>query len=144
MSAYRFSDKGNELDMKYAELLSQGKQRAALRSLYPIIDGGRIKKTLLKFFMGYIGPLLWSKPEYPSDLVVEGKAETAHNSKNRLAEIRAPTLVVAGDKDYYCPVELLRETAAGIPNSRLVLYAGKGHMLSGKKLDADVLAFLNE
>jgi len=144
MSVYQFSDEGNKLDMRYAELLSEGKKRAALRSLEPIIEGGRIKKGFMKFFMGFIGPLLWSNPDNPSDLLVEGKAEMAHNSKNRLAEIRAPTLVIGGDKDYYCPVERLRETAAGIPDAKLVLYEGKGHMITGKQFDEDVLAFLNE
>jgi len=144
MSVYRFSDEGNKLDMRFAELLSEGKRRAALRSLDPMIEGGRIKKSFLKFFMGLIGPLMWSKPENPSDLLVEGKAEMMHDSKNRLAEIKAPTLVIGGDNDYYCPVELLRETAAGIPNAKLVLYEGKGHMIMGKKFDEDILAFLNE
>jgi pimeloyl-ACP methyl ester carboxylesterase len=144
MSAYRFSDEGNNVDMKFAEFLSEGKKRAALKSLYPIIEGGIIKKSLLKFFMGFIGPLFWGDPENPSDLLVEGKAEMRHDSKNRLAEIKVPTLVIGGDKDYYCPVELLRETAAGIPDAKLVLYEGKGHMVSGKKFDEDILAFLDE
>jgi len=145
MSVYRFSDEGNESDMKYAQLFSEGKKREALKALYPLLEGGRVKKALMKFFMGYIGPLLWSTPENPSDLVVEGKAEMAHNSKNRLAEIKAPTLVIGGDKDYFCPVERLRETAAGIPNAKLIIYEGKGHMgAMGKKFDEDVLAFLND
>lgn len=145
MSCYRFSDEGNELDMKFAELLSEGKKKEALRSLEPIMEGGKIKKKLLKFFMGYIGPLMWKDTDKPSDLLVEGKAEMAHNSKNRLAEIKAPTLVIGGDKDYYCPAELLRETADGIPNAKLVLYEGKGHMAAmGKKFEEDILAFLNE
>jgi pimeloyl-ACP methyl ester carboxylesterase len=144
MSVYQFSEEGNELDLRYAELLSEGKKRAALRSLAPIIEGGRIKKCLLKFFMGYIGPLLWSNPDNPSDLLVEGKAEMAHNSKNRLAEIKAPTLVIGGDRDYYCPAERLHETADRIPDARLVLYEGKGHMIMGKQFEEDVLAFLNE
>jgi pimeloyl-ACP methyl ester carboxylesterase len=144
MSVYRFSDEGNELDMRYAELLSEGKKRDALKSLEPIIEGGRIKKSFMKFFMGFIGPLLWSNPDKPSDLLVEGKAEMAHNTKSRLVEIKAPTLVIGGDKDYYCPAERLRETAAGIPDARLVLYEGKGHMITGKQFGEDVLAFLNE
>jgi pimeloyl-ACP methyl ester carboxylesterase len=144
MSCYRFSDEGNELDMRSAQLLSEGKKREALKCLYPIIEGGRIQKAFLKFFMGYIGPLLWSAPEHPSDLLVEGKAEMAHNTKSRLAEIKVPTLVIGGDKDYYCPAERLRETAAGISGARLVLYEGKGHMTMGKEFDEDVLAFLNE
>jgi len=145
MSVYRFSEEGNELDMKSAQLLSEGKKREALKTLYPILEGGKIKKAFMKFFMGYLAPLVWSTPDNPSDLLVEGKAEIAHNSKNRLAEIKAPTLVIGGDKDYFCPVERLRETAAGIPNAKLVLYKGKGHMSAmGKKFDEDVLAFLND
>jgi pimeloyl-ACP methyl ester carboxylesterase len=144
MSCYRFSEEGNELDMRYAELLSEGKKRDALKSLEPIIEGGRIQKAVMKFFMGYVGPLLWSNSDKPSDLLVEGKAEMAHNSQNRLAEIKVPTLVIGGDKDYYCPVERLRETATGIPGARLVLYEGKGHMITGKQFGEDVLAFLNE
>jgi pimeloyl-ACP methyl ester carboxylesterase len=144
MSCYRFSDEGNEVDMKSAQLMSEGKKRAALKALYPILEGGRIQKAFLKFFMGYIGPLLWSAPECPSDLLVEGKAEMAHNTKTRLAEINVPTLVIGGDKDYYCPVERLRETADGIADAKLVLYEGRGHMTIGKEFDEDVLAFLNE
>jgi pimeloyl-ACP methyl ester carboxylesterase len=145
MSVYRFSDEGNEVDMKSAQLLSEGKTKQALRSLYPILEGGKIKKAFLKFFMGYVAPLVWSTPDNPSDLVVEGKAEMAHNSKNRLSEIKVPTLVIAGDQDYYCPAERLRETADGIPNAKLILYEGKGHMAAmGKKFDEDVLKFLNE
>jgi len=145
VSVYRFSDEGNEVDMKSAQLLSEGKKRAALKALYPILEGGRVKKAFMKFFMGYIGPLMWSSPDNPSDLLVEGKAEMAHDTKNRLAEIKAPTLVIGGDKDYYCPAERLRETAAGIPNAKLVLYKGKGHMgTMGKQFDEDVLAFLND
>ena len=53
--------------------------------------------------------------------------------------------MIGGDKDYYCPVERLRETAAGIPNAKLVIYEGKGHMgATGNKFDEDVLAFLND
>ncbi|MCW4046417.1 MAG: alpha/beta hydrolase [Candidatus Bathyarchaeota archaeon] len=145
MSVYRFSEEGNELDMKYAQLLSEGKKREALKTMYPLIEGGRITKAFMKFFMGYIAPLMWLTVGNPVDLLVEGKAEMAHNSKNRLAEIKAPTLVIGGDKDYYCPVERFRETAAEIPNAKLVLYEGKGHMnIMGKKFDEDVLAFLNE
>ena len=144
MSVYRFSEEGNKLDMRFAELLSEGKRSAASRSLSPIVKGGRTKKGLFKFLMGLIGSFVLSRPENPTDLLVEGKAEMKHNSKNRLAEIKASTLVIGGDQDYYCPLELLRETAAGIPNSKLVLHKGKGHMILGKKFDEDVLAFLNE
>jgi len=142
MAAYRLCDEGKKVDMRFAELLSEGKKRAAFSSLSPVIDGGGIRKGFAKFFIGLLGPLMLSKPATPTDLLVEAKAEIMHDSKNRLAEIKVPTLVIGGDSDYYFPVELYRETAAGIPNARLVLYKGKGHMIFGKKFDQDVLAFL--
>lgn len=45
---------------------------------------------------------------------VEDKAEMVSNSKNRFAELKASTLVIGGDRDYYCPAELLREAAGEI------------------------------
>lgn len=62
----------------------------------------------------------------------------------RLAEIVAPTLVIAGERDPFYSVELFRATAAGIPNARLVLYPGMGHPAAGKQFARDVLAFLRE
>jgi hypothetical protein len=32
--------------------------------------------------------------------------------------------------------------AEGLPNARLILYAGKGHAPTGKRFGQDVLAFL--
>jgi pimeloyl-ACP methyl ester carboxylesterase len=48
--------------------------------------------------------------------------ENKHDFQDRLAEIRAPTLVIAGARDPFYTEALLRETAAGIPNARLILY----------------------
>ncbi len=142
MSAYRFSIEGAKLDMRFAELIYQGKKRAAFRSLAPMMNGGKLGRSLTAFFMSLIAPNMIGKPENPFDLLVEGRAELAHNSKDQLSKISAPTLVIAGDRDYFCPQELLHETAAGIPNAKLVIYEGKGHMVSGKRFNEDVLAFL--
>jgi pimeloyl-ACP methyl ester carboxylesterase len=141
MSAYRFSDEGARLDMQFAQLASQGKIKAAFRSLAPTLTGNRVRRSLLSVFMGLYGSKMLNNPD-PEDLLVEGRAEVMHNSKNQLPHILAPTLVAAGDRDYFCPEELLRETAAGIPNAELVIYEGKGHEPLGKQFRHDVLAFL--
>ncbi len=83
-------------------------------------------------------------PNDLSDLVITIEAEDRHNFKDRLSEITAPTLVVAGDKDPFYSETLFRETAEGIPNARLILYQGMGHPASGKQFRQDVLAFLTE
>jgi proline iminopeptidase len=49
------------------------------------------------------------------------------NIMDRLGEISAPTLVMAGCEDFVYPPEHQRELAAGIPNARLVLIDRAGH-----------------
>ena len=72
------------------------------------------------------------------------EAEDEHDFKDRLGEISAPTLVVAGDRDPFYTQTLFRETAEGIPNGRLIFHPGMGHPASGKQFGRDVLAFLKE
>ncbi|MCW4028284.1 MAG: alpha/beta hydrolase [Candidatus Bathyarchaeota archaeon] len=141
MSTYRFSQEGTKLDMQFAELASQGKTRAAFRSLAPMLSGNRIKRSLFSFFMSLFASRMFSNPN-PEDLIVEGRAEVAHNSKNQLPRIVVPTLVVAGDRDFFCSTELLHETATGIPDAKLIIYEGKGHESLGKQFHRDVSAFL--
>lgn len=141
MSAYRFSEKGARLDMHFAELVSQGKTRSAFASLSPMFGGNRVKRGLLTFFMSFFGAGMLSNPN-PEDLLVEGMAEVEHNSKKVLPNIRSPTLIIAGDRDYFCPVPLLHETAARIADAKLIIYPGKGHESLGSQFRRDVLAFL--
>ena len=103
-------------------------------------------------FMQYaLKPVVWlaamlmgtfGVPKDPHDLVVTIEAEDKHDFKDRLAQITAPTLVIAGDQDPFYTEALFRETAVGIPNARLILYKGMGHPASGKQFGRDVLAFL--
>lgn len=145
MAAYKVRDEGLQLDTRYAELMSQGKTREASTTMVSAMYPSGIKKHLLKFFMWLFAPLMLSKPTHPSDLLVEAKAMCEHDSKNRLAEINVPTLVIAGDSDFYVPEQLYRETAAGIPNARLILYEGVDHnAIGGKQFKEDVYEFLSE
>jgi proline iminopeptidase len=46
---------------------------------------------------------------------------------DRLGEIKTPTLVIAGRKDFLYPPEHQQELVAGIPNARLALIDRSGH-----------------
>ena len=83
-------------------------------------------------------------PKDPSDLIITIEAEDRFDFRERLAQITAPTLVVAGERDPFYTPALFRETAAGIPNARLILYPDMGHPAGGKQFQRDVLAFLQE
>jgi pimeloyl-ACP methyl ester carboxylesterase len=54
-------------------------------------------------------------------------ALAAFDARARLAAIRCPTLVVAGDRDRTVPRAAAEALARGIPNARLVVIADSGH-----------------
>ena len=51
-----------------------------------------------------------------------------HDVRHRLGEITAPTLVVVGELDEETPPAYAAEIADGIPNSRLEVISGAGHL----------------
>ena len=62
---------------------------------------------------------------------------------DRLAEITAPTLVMAGTEDFVFPPECQRQLAAGIPGARLDLVAHAGHNPADEQTDR-VIASVRE
>lgn len=64
------------------------------------------------------------KPSAPARMRVEPPAAT------RLDEIRAPTLVVAGDGEMPVLLDQARFLARGIPGARLCVVAGAGHVVN--------------
>jgi pimeloyl-ACP methyl ester carboxylesterase len=145
VAAYRVSDAGKELDSRVAVLKSQGRWgKAYATEMSGIFQRGPLK-YFSQFLMLLFGVFMRSTPSNASDFLIEAEAEVNHDSKQRLAEIKVPTLVIGGDQDFFFPVELYRETATGIPNAKLILYEGLGHNVAGSKRFAeDVLTFLIE
>jgi non-heme chloroperoxidase len=61
-----------------------------------------------------------------------------------LDKIEAPTLIVWGDQDAFCPLSDQERLAAAIRGSRFVVYAGAGHALHWEQPDrfaSDLVAF---
>lgn len=68
-----------------------------------------------------------------------------HDTRNRIGQITAPTLVLVGREDLLCPVKLSEELAASIPNAELVILDGGGHGFPieiPEKFNQTVLDFL--
>jgi proline iminopeptidase len=63
-------------------------------------------------------------PSSPSQVGVAPVFEV----RDRLREIRVPTLVLSGTKDFVCSAKFGRMLHDGIPDSRLVLLSHSGHM----------------
>ncbi len=137
--AYMLSDSTKRIQMQVAALARQRKWLAAY--IAQLSPGSKSKAVV---WIGALVAVMASRPQDPSDLIVATEAEDKHNFKERLAEIKAVTLVVAGAADPFYSESLFRETAAGIPQARLILYPGMGHPAHGKQFGRDVLLFLQE
>ena len=63
-----------------------------------------------------------------TSLIRQYQADLAHNTLDRLEEIRIPTLVTVGTFDLALPPLYAREVADRIPDSELILFDGGGHL----------------
>ena len=143
-AAYRVSEKGAEIEKRAAEYFEQGRYGKCLAAIEELIFTSRITRAIAKFFTRLFGKFFIGKIEYPNDFLTEVRGDIEMNFKERLGEIKAPTLIISGDLDIDYPAEFVRETAEGIPNAKLILYEGYGHGLAGKwnLLKNDILEFL--
>ena len=140
MTGFRLTAEARELQTKVAELARKRKRRAASALLGTAIIRRGTGKHLFKWFMGLMGPLMI--PADAPDGIVEIEAEDRHDLGDRLDRIKADTLVIGGEEDFFYPV---RETAAKIPGARLVLYPHLGHnamFARSRQFGEDIRAFL--
>lgn len=83
------------------------------------------------------------QPAYAYALQVAACKE--HDTRERIGQVKAPTLVLVGKEDILLPVKLSEELAAGIPNAQLVILEGGGHGFSFEipdRFNQGVLEFL--
>ena len=144
-SACALSSVARDLQLQVAELAAERRWTAASELLVDAVVPRRgVPPRARPLIVWPVSRLLsWSsRSADPTDLIVTILAEDAHDFRSRLHEIAAPTLVVAGAEDPFYTEALFRETAAGIPGARLILYPGMGHPAHGQQFARDVLAFL--
>ncbi len=71
----------------------------------------------------------------------------AHDTRDRLSQISAKTLVLVGSEEILLPVEVSERLSKGISNSKLVVLEGGGHGFMveiSDKVNSAVLEFLDE
>lgn len=145
-SAHTLGDAGKQVQLKIMRLAQQGKVAQAWQTMISFVLPPSGIWKLLSPPLTWVGARLLSLgvPSDLSDLIVTIVAEDQHAFKDRLSEISAPTLVIAGLNDPFYSPTLFRETAEGIPHARLVLHERVRHPATGKLFERDVLAFLRE
>jgi len=145
-AAYRLGRRAKWAQRKAAEMAAQGRWGAVTSLMMGWVMPRRGLKRALFRPLGCLAAVAMSfaVPDDASDFIVTVEAEDAFDLKDRLGEIVAPTLVIAGADDPGYSPALFRETAAGIPDGRLALYEGMGHPAVGKRFTADLADFLME
>jgi pimeloyl-ACP methyl ester carboxylesterase len=142
MTGYILREEAKQLQRRVGILAQEGRWGAAYSTLITGVYPRGIRRALFQVLMGLFGMI--GAPASASDGVVEIEAEEKHDFKERLSEIKVPTLVIGGEDDFFYPI---RETAEGIPDVKMVLYPGFGHnalFAHQRAFFTDVLAFLNE
>jgi hypothetical protein len=93
-----------------------------------------------------LGKRLMKEPDDASDYIATIEADLGHDASEALARIAAPTLVIAGSRDFFYPDAIVGATAEGIPRARPRRYEGVGHGVSKthkRSFEDDVLGFLH-
>ena len=95
--------------------------------------------------------MLASNPNLVSADAYQRQAEAyvKHDALDRLGQVTAPTIVIAGERDRLTPPWITREVADAIPNARYLLVKGEGasHVLPLERPDdfnRAALSFLQE
>ena len=117
-AAYRVSEKGAEIENRAAEFFKKGRYVRALTTILELVYISKTKMAIAKFFTRLLGRFFIGKIKYPNDFLTEVKGDVEMNFKDRLSEIKAPTLILSGDLDIDYPKEFVQETAEGIPNAK--------------------------
>ncbi len=83
-------------------------------------------------------------PIDPDILSKQMQAITTHDTYDRLPEIKAATLIIAGDADRIVPVENAHILASRIPHAELIIMKNAGHMLieAAREVNRVTLDFL--
>jgi pimeloyl-ACP methyl ester carboxylesterase len=146
LAAHQMSAIGKEIDLKFAQYLSQGKPRKALVVIAEALYPPGFSKYLYTAVFWLLGRTVLGRKHaaYEQDVMVEVRAELAHESRDSLARVRVPVLIICGTADVYFPREIVEEMAGLIKGSSLKMYPGKGHMgtLEDESFSKDVFEFI--
>ncbi|ALG07418.1 alpha/beta fold hydrolase [Kibdelosporangium phytohabitans] len=136
-TAARLGPLGAQVQRECRDLLARGEYRDAMAALVPGLTENQWAQGALTRIMRLSGA-----PEDPDGMIALLDAEDGYDLK--CEDVAAPTLLIAGENDLLYPQDVAAETARRIPDARLKLYAGRGHMgvLRDKSFYPDIIRFL--
>ncbi len=145
MAAHKQNPEGIQLDIKFAELLSKGKDRSAYKLMAQVLYPKGIKQTFAKAFIWLASGIMKGNRTrtYAKDVLIEAQAEANHDAEKQLPRISVPVLILGGGHDYYFPEHFFKEMASLIPCATIKIFPKHGHNLFEDPAFArDVLDFV--
>jgi pimeloyl-ACP methyl ester carboxylesterase len=134
-SACRLSAEGRSVMAEVARLTAAGDTRAAMAMMAAAGTPPRLRP--------FARPAGWVMGQFApadqGDMLVTIAAEDVFDAEPHLDRVTAPTLVLGGTADGFYSRDLFERTAAGIPQGRAVVWAGRSHVsVAGGKVPAAV------
>ncbi|HYI19333.1 MAG TPA: alpha/beta hydrolase [Solirubrobacteraceae bacterium] len=131
-TACRLSPEGRLLQRRVAARVRAGARRRA----FAVMAAGMVPPGRGRVAAGALawiaGPPLLAAGDDLADMATTIEAEDAFDLARCARPIAAPTVIVGGSEDRFYSRELFAETAELIPDSRLVVLEGRGHVTAGR------------
>lgn len=146
-SAFRLSQKGKEIEGRAASYFKQEKYGKAMSALMELVLTPGLKTKLIQPMVQIMGNIACKNLPFPQDFLLEVRADREMDFSQGLKDIKAPTLVLGGDKDIAYSLPDIKTTAENIANSKLIIYKGHGHglpMANSVQIQKDIYEFLKD
>lgn len=127
-AAPRLSPEAAASERNWAEHLASGRVSEAWKLLADDYTRSPFLAGVLRVGLGTVGP--WVTGADTADGVATGLADVAFDVRDRLGEIQAPTLLVAGERDQTLEAGDLADAATRIPDCQLLRLRLTGHVTS--------------
>lgn len=133
-----------EVSMQAARLLSEGRRAEAAAAKVGLQNPWLRGSWVLRLVAPVMGHVFYPTGSDGSGVLVATHAVNDPDVADLLPTITAPVLLLCVDKDHFASSALYEQTARLIPDARLVVYAGKGHLgaISDPRLAPDILNFV--
>jgi pimeloyl-ACP methyl ester carboxylesterase len=144
MAAHVVSDEAKRIDVRYAQLIRDGKDRDAMALRADAAFTGVTRSVMAGLLWLFGKPLLGRIDDtFRRDVLIEAEAEVSHDSTASLGAIAAPVLIVGGTDDIAFPRGVMEEMARLVPGAELKVYEG-GHTAAflDKRFAGDVHEFV--
>lgn len=111
---------------------------------HPWVASGLLTRGPLRL-LAFAGFALGGRAQRAQGEVAMVEAVQDWDVTDRLGEIAAPTLLIGGTRDAIIPPALVRATADGIPNARLLMIVGGDHLstMFDRRVSPTIRGFLD-